>query len=389
VVFSFAKVQKDIYINFTITIIMNQIKTPTWIQEKYIAELEAEKIQPITTIFENIGFDIAQSSEYIANFLDKPPEKMSKIPEDKIGSTMLAKVRKDFISLQKAEQILSPEDMLICIYPELNLTQKESIEIYNFLKLDKLEDNNPTNILIVKYLAECMRAGEAVDLTMSVCIGITSELRSDNIKSKFGLELSGTDKFYTKIEVNRLDEIVEAIRKSDLEFNINFRLGDMDWKNLIDTCYGSMGSQSADYELTLAMQNFIEGIKEKYPDINFKVEKWSDFYNYNKLTNSFDAANQSSAQWLKPDFKKQCRYLYLNSWGYGDIFKDLWLDQDEMDKFIEQDIIKTAGQYRLESEFANGISVWAQGYGKSSWPLQMTNYNNAGLPPSISIVPNN
>ncbi len=365
----------------------------SWLQEKYISQTNSQKIGD--TNFEPIQFTprqgISTLAEYNAQFLEKSPAQLAKIPINRIDATMISKVRTDFVELQKESQLLSAEDLLTIVYPELNITRQESIEVCNFVGLDTLGKSNPTTEQLVNYLLESMRCNSKVELTMSCCIGQTSEFRNNKVKYFVGQEIANIESFFTKTQANSLDKICEMIGNSKLDFKLNIRLGDMDfWAvDKIENWCDQESLQKAKDELTAIKANLQDVIRAKYPLLDFEINNWSEFYTSDEFEASFEKAKLTKDKWLDPNFKKQCLYTYFKSWGYEKVQRELDLEDQEILDFIITDIQKIAGQYRVEANKSKGIVVWSQGYGKPSWPLIVSDFDKQGLPPSISLTPNN
>ena len=226
---------------------------------------------------------------------------------------------------------------------------------------------------------------------MSCCIGQTPEFRNNKVKYFVGQEVATIESFFTKTQANSLDKICEMMENSSLDFKLNIRLGDMDFwavdkiKNWCD----QESLQKAKDELTAIKANLQEAIRSKYPLLDFEINNWSEFYTCDEFEASFENAKLTKDKWLDPNFKKQCLYTYFKSWGYEKVQKELDLEDREILDFIITDIQKIAGQYRVEANKSKGIVVWSQGYGKPSWPLIISDFNKQGLPPSISLTPNN
>ena len=92
--------------------------------------------------------ELQLSREYAKNFLGKSQESFDKIPPLNINSSILNKIRTSF--LKNYSKLLSPQDLLPEIFPELKITRSESNAITKFLELDKIGIKNPTNYLVIK-----------------------------------------------------------------------------------------------------------------------------------------------------------------------------------------------------------------------------------------------
>jgi hypothetical protein len=276
-------------------------------------------------------------------------------------------------------------------YPELEITPEESKEICNFIKLDTLGKNNPTTEQVIKYLLECIRRKTKVELIMSCCIGQTPEFRNNKVRYFAGQPIEPIDKFFTQTQANSLDKIYAMTQNSDLNFKVNIRLGDMDFwavDKISDWCDDD-NLEKVEAELLEIKTNLLEFIKAKYPDLDFEITNWSESYSSQEFEQSYQKAQSIQSQWLTPDFQRQCIRTYFKSWGYGKVQSELQLTDRQMLDFIINDIQKIAGQYRVEANKSAGIVIWSQGYGKPSWPLIISNFDKQGLPPSISLTPNN
>jgi hypothetical protein len=364
-----------------------------WLQEQYISQVKTQKVEQ--TNFEPIQFspqeEVSTLDEYTALLLEKSISELAKIPITRIDAAMLNKVRNDFIKLQENSQLLNVEDLLPIVYPELEITLQESKEICKFIGLDTLGKNNPTTEQVIKYLLECIRNKNKVDLIMSCCIGQTSEFRNNKVRYFVGKETKPIETFFTKTQVNSLDKIYEIIENSKLDFKLNIRLGDMDFwavDKISDWCDES-NLEKARNELLVIKENLVDSIRLKFPQLDFEISNWSEFYTSNEFEQTFEQAKQTKDLWLDPKFEKQCLYTYFKSWGYEKVQKELNLSDQEILDFIITDIQKIAGQYRVEANKSKGIVVWSQGYGKPSWPLIISDFDKQGLPPTISLTPNN
>jgi hypothetical protein len=170
---------------------------------------------------------------------------------------------------------------------------------------------------------------------------------------------------------------------------INIILGDMDFLTLdnANVWIGKTGIINSQKEVENLKLNLEKQIKKDYPKLNIDCSKWSDKYTLLEFKTQYQKAKVTTEEWLTPELLKQSIYPYFEFWGYQDIQKELKLTRNEMETFIKEDLIKTAAQYRLESNKVNpgSITIWAESTSNPNWPLIISNYDKAGIPPSISI----
>jgi hypothetical protein len=174
---------------------------PQWIKEEW------EKQASNTTI------PSTQESQmpnyYSRDYLKKDQTSFDKIPQERVYPTILRKVRSDFLA--NYSSILYPLDLLPDIFPELNITAQESIEITKFLELDQIGSQNQTNYLLVKQLLESLRTKKPLEINISYCIGKNPQVRLNKLRNYFGTERLGqyenVTNYFTNIEVKGLDKL--------------------------------------------------------------------------------------------------------------------------------------------------------------------------------------
>ena len=80
---------------------------------------------------------------------------------------------------------------------------------------------------------------------------------------------------------------------------------------------------------------------------------------------------------------------YYKMWGYEAMARKFSISPDCLREFIRGDVIRTAAQYRLEASILQRqrvIQAWAEKVGYATWPMEISNYDNAGIPPSLMLV---
>ncbi len=69
--------------------------------------------------------------------------------------------------------------------------------------------------------------------------------------------------------------------------------------------------------------------------------------------------------------------------------RQLGIDNDKLDSFILGDVQRMAAQYRVEANYiqrSNGIQLWCEAVPNPGWPIQISNFDNAGYVASLIMV---
>lgn len=355
---------------------------PEWINEEWKKQVSNTTI-PSTQ-------ESQMPDYYCRDYLKKDQTSFDKIPQERVYPTILRKVRTDFLANYSTE--LLPQDLLPEIFPELKITQQESIDIVKFLELDKIGLQNPTNYSLMQKLLESLRYKQPLEICVSYCIGKNPQVRLNKLRKYFGTDRLGSfdriDNYFTGIEVKGLDKLRTLANISSFKIRTNIMLGDMDFWTLdcANEWLDSKDLISSQLEVEALKLGLESEIQTNYPEINIECTKWSNKYSLSEFQLQYENAKETVDKWLSPELLKQSVYPYFEFWAYADIQEKLKLTRQEMEKFIKEDLIRTASQYRLESKILNeNIMIWAESTANPIWPLVISDYDKAGIPPSISI----
>ncbi len=361
-----------------------QIVEPQWITQEWLNTLQNQQIVK--------SAELRLSEDTSRNYLGKDQKTFDRIPKDKLDLTILRKIRKGFVD--KYSSSMLPQDVLPELYPNLEISPKESAEISKFLALDMIGNNNPTNLKIIKQILDSMRSQTPLELTLSYCISKNPKVRINKLRSFFGADKLGDfeeiDGYFAGIEVKGIEKLKEFAKNSNFGLRLNFILGDMDFWTL-DNAQSWISEQNrlkSESEVNQLLKDFRKSIQTQIPEVQISCSKWSEKYNLEEFRLEYQKANNTSEQWLTNELLNQSIYPYYQFWRYEQLQNELNLTRAQMRDFIKQDLIKTAAQYRLEANKIpiNNIVLWTESVANPIWPLVISDYDESGIPPSINII---
>lgn len=269
----------------------------------------------------------------------------------------------------------------------------EAAAICDILSIGKNKKNPTVDALIIGMI-NSLRTETPVQFWVSQCIGKASEVRlhkldyfckPDSEKPR-NVELS--DCVALGLESKcwpELRRMQNAVRS-----NITILLGDQDFFTLdaMDEWASEDSITRLQKDLDALFSNTQKMAKE-YFGLESSVVRWTMLYDKAQFLEELDKAKVAKELWLSGKFKRGSIRPYMTSWGYPAIAKDRGISEQALSEFIENDIVRTAAQYRIESRIAAQRSVvqcWAETCGDPLWPIAISNYDKQGVPASIPLL---
>jgi hypothetical protein len=289
---------------------------------------------------------------------------------------------------RNTELKLSSSDYLMLGYPNLKINENEAIIISNLLQACQTSNiNNPTLEKVLEYCCVQIRSNNPISLEVSQCIAKEPEVRQRKLAYFLELKKSANlEKFVEKLEAKKWEVLKKMIDSSGYPLEIKILLGDQDFYSLDGgfDYYTEKEKEILESEIEKLQSQTKIDIKNFFDDDDSKisVQRWSDRYSRDDFEKQLKSASEDQ-EWLTEDLLKTSMAPYYRSWGYNGLAKELSISDQDMKMFIRNDIIRTAAQYRLEANRIEGIQLWAETTGAPFWPIQISNYDQVGIPPSL------
>ncbi len=273
-------------------------------------------------------------------------------------------------------------------------SSSEANSIWEIIRMGKMNQKNTTLDMLIINIIRSLRSNDPLELQMSQCIDKKpdvrmnkfdmfcnpAESRPSNINLPNGAVQGMEEKGWQ--EARRLQNLTNA--------KITILIGDQDFFTL------DRMNEWASNDTLLKLQEEVSALRisteERVKDFfgnTGNVDQWSSFYGQNEFQNELLKAEESKSKWLTGKFLRTSQRPYMRSWGYPEIAEKKGVSEATLMNFIESDIVRTAAQYRVESRIImnrNAIQCWAETCGDPIWPMTISNYDNAGSPPSISLL---
>lgn len=333
-----------------------------------------------------------QAPPGIAEILRKPcsipTERWEGLPNQ---AKVMTWVRKKIPTLL---QDLSDEDRVLSLYRGKGMNALGAKTISILWKNSIFNDKNPTRNVLIDYVCETLVKDQPLKIYMSQCLKKASGIRTGKIDYflRGNSEKKDVSTFVQGIEKKGWGQLRNILRESPLQIDTTIYLGDMDFETL-DGCnvWCSQDSLARLSEEITALREAIQREADDYFGCSaVKIRTWSEEYDASKFQSIMQQA-EAEKTWRTEAFMKKSRYPYLKNWGYRELGEQLKIPEKAMVQFIDNDIIRTAGQYRLESTLLKergGIQAWGETVADPLWPLEISNFDKAGLPPSLILAPN-
>lgn len=307
--------------------------------------------------------------------------------------------------ISRNEVSLGTDDYLQMAYPDLEITPEVREVLYRFLTLAQVEEKNPTTDALIRYIVQIVSAREPIRMVMSQCIGKEDVVREGKLnfflKGELGRNIS---QFSTELEAKGWSKLKMLIDGLGYPVQITLMLGDMDTFTL-DGCREWCSPQSIqqfEQEMCRLQGDVQIAVDDAFGAGIVTVERWSSYYRLADFMIYLEEAQQAFQEALRAGknpkeerlrrlrvIMKQGTMPYFKYWGYDRLAPRFGVSRDAMCDFVQNDIIRTAAQYRLEAKIVEregAVQVWAESCGNKYWPMNISNYDSAGIPPSISLL---
>lgn len=266
--------------------------------------------------------------------------------------------------------------------------------VADVLSITSLPHKNPTLDIFVQTMLAGLAGAESPDLWISQCIAKKPEVRLNKIDyfckpaAERPANVSLQEGVVLDLEAKKWEEIRQISNATS--FKIRLLIGDQDFFTL--DALDEWASAETVFAIEQELSIFTESIRQRASEFfgpAVIVDRWSALYSKNDCISEYENAKNSKDTWLTGKFRRASERPYLQSWGYPAIAAGKNIPEPVLRQFIEDDIIRTAAQYRVESNIIKerkAIQCWAETCGDPIWPITLSNYDQKGSPPSISLL---
>jgi len=285
---------------------------------------------------------------------------------------------------------LTELDFLQMSYPKTALQSLAMVQ--RILGCTYNNQRNPTLEGLVNYVDARVTSGEPLRVFLSQCFSREAQVRESKLSYFLGGDQRVVEvpRFIKGVETLGWDAIGNLIKSSGGRIEVSILLGDMDWF-CIDGCSEWAAPQSLkrlDEEVAACQRALQTEATTVFPGGEVTIRRWSEFYRVEDCLAELERAATRSV-WKETALIGESTRMYLKEWGYGRIARARGATDQAMASFVEGDCIRTAAQYRVEANVISrlcGIQAWAERVPSPLWPLKITNYDGAGVPPTLFLL---
>ena len=306
------------------------------------------------------------------------------------GQKQMRRVRKLANRIMRRDLELSDGDMLGILYEKEGITPEAIAAIEQMWAGSKLNDRNPTRDRLAPYVIGQLRMDQPIRFSLSQCLAKDPSVREGKMAWCLQGEQKSTRKFLEGVEMKGWKELKKIMDGLPVASQATVYLGDMDFRSL-DCCeqWCTPEDMACLTDQAAALRESLQTKADVFFGANrVTVRLWSEEYNTAAYREETGYAGADKA-WRTEEFMQTSRYPYLERWGYRTIAKKLGLQPGEIGTFIDNDIIRTAAQYRVESRIMQtrgNIICWAETVASALWPIQISEYDGKGGPPQLILT---
>jgi hypothetical protein len=286
---------------------------------------------------------------------------------------------------------LTENDFLAMSFPA---SSERSVEVLkSLLNLSFINQRNPTLGELGAYVVRQVDAGEPLRIVMSQCFKKVPEVRERKLRFYLGQDsvMDGPQTFIRGVETLGWDTIGTLVRNVPWPIEISILLGDMDWFSM-DGCQcwaNESALERLEMEIVAAQKALQEETSKVFPGASVRVKRWTDLYSLQDFEREMTNAKEGS-RWAEQGLIEESVKMYLDQWGYRAIGREMGVSEEALLQFIKGDCVRTGAQYRVEADKVRSlgaIQAWAERVPNPLWPLRMSNYDGAGVPPTMFLLP--
>lgn len=291
--------------------------------------------------------------------------------------------------LKKSKIELAEEDYLRLALDK-NVPDEAARVALTLLEFTYYNKKNPAIVQLTDYIVDQVKSGRPLRFSISQCISKATRIRANKLDYFMNEDCSmrTVEQFTDGLEAKGWNEIKAITRSLCYPVEIEFLLADMDLLT-IDGCQRWCTAESLDrlqYELAALKESVAIKVQDFFADVPVPivVRSWSEFYTYDDYLEALKIASDPS-NWPDRSIIKASQDLY--DYYYGSYRGKV--DDVALDRFTFGDIVRTAAQYRLESNIIltrNRIQAWAEHVPSPTWPIQISNYNQKQQAPSVILL---
>ncbi|NMC61723.1 MAG: hypothetical protein GYA55_01000 [SAR324 cluster bacterium] len=239
---------------------------------------------------------------------------------------------------------------------------------------------------IVNNIRNKIENGRPLSFLTSLCLIKTDFVRDSKIRWAINGEKATrfSERVYEGLQLSPRIRKIRALREI-LEYPIEIiaYIGDMD---LFSIDMGSEWGSSMNLERT---REEVEKLRlDAERKLGLPVLLWSSEYTLDDFYLALSQARKPENWIEKEKLWKDSQTMYMTEWKYEKLARRYSIPEEDIRRFVLDDVIRTAAQYSLEASIAvssGQITAWTERVPNPSWPIRIANYNGQQNAPSILI----
>jgi len=319
-----------------------------------------------------------------------PPNIWAKLSPGQRLARSFESIGKRFSS-ESSDLGLSESDFLRMTFKELDVSDRAADVITALVAAGCANEKNPTIAALVAAVNDVVNAGRPLECVISQCIAKAPDVRPAKLDYFTGRETRPRTiaRFTAGLECKGWDKLSRILNDVAYPIQVTMLLGDMDLRTIdgAERWADAVSLDRLDDELRDVRNEVSRDARVRFGAENVTVRGWSEFYTVPEFQAAVDRA-EDIGRWSDRALIAESTDLY-KQYGYRRLQRELDIAPEVMDRFILDDVVRTAAQYRLEADIAareRAIQLWAESVPNKMWPIKISNYDGAGYAPAIVLV---
>lgn len=300
------------------------------------------------------------------------------------------------ISKVRVGEELTNADFAALAFPTLDLSKTGTRILEVFSKFDCGGQRNPTWSELARYVCNATEKGEPLKFFLSMCLQKSSATiegkdrfilkRNSRGSSEQGMSFRASD----GVKFAALFKLKSLLSELDYPATVEIALGDTDYTTIfrMNEWAGSGQRDAFEIEMEARRRETVEQVSKLIPNCDVSVLRWSELYSSSEFEQALRLARDPT-RWRNREWLFQTSSeMYLEQWGFESWGEKFELSRGQVQAIVEEEIVRTAAQYRLEGEIVarrSAIQTWGEQTPKPIWPILITNYDGALAIPSIAL----
>lgn len=252
---------------------------------------------------------------------------------------------------------------------------------------------NPTLMKVLSILENATEENP-VELAVYQCLTLSEGVTRCVIASQQGKSYTPPAKFSSgDIRMRgweNIQSLLSLCERQNIPSRLTLYLGDTDLYTFYQADkWAPELCEQYETEILEVKDLLVQKARAYFPGVDLRIKTCSSLYTQRDFEKQLQNTRETASMWYSKKFAKTSNYYYSNGLQWKGIFDSLDISEPQRRALVQEQEVRLAAQYSLESEQITknpqAIQIWCESGGAPLRPLQLASVCGETMPPALML----